>query len=127
MVLVLSPYIKNLPNSTKLYKAVGKRYSIIGTVFGLPALFVTGILNMKNIGFPISELINPANIYTVVLQHKFFLFLVTSLLAVVHDFYLGERANKSEKLRKTTRFVGIANLLIGIAIIYLATKLRFGG
>ncbi len=127
MVLVLSPYIRKLPDSISAYKEVGRRYSRIGTVFGLPLLFLTGILNMKNMGFPLYELVNPSNPYTYTLQQKFFLFVLTSFLALVHDFYLGERSHESEKLKKITRAVGVANLIIGILIIYLATKLRFGG
>ncbi len=127
MILVLSPYIRKLPESVKAYQAVGRRYSKIGTVIGLPLLFITGLMNMKNLGFPLNELIHPTNQYTFTLQHKFFLFLLTFILAIFHDFFLGERSHKSENIKKLTRVVGIANLIIGILIIYLATKLRFGG
>jgi len=127
MVLVLSPYIRKLPDSITAYKEVGRRYSRIGTVIGLPLLFITGIINMKNMGFSIHELISPSNNYTFTLQHKVLLFLITFLLALIHDFYLGEKSHESEKLRKITRIVGVLNLIIGIAIIYLATILRFGG
>ncbi len=127
MVLVLSPYIRKLPESVKAYQEVGRRYSRLGTVIGLPLLFITGLVNMKNFGFPISELLKPTNPYTETLQVKFFLFLITFILAIFHDFYLGERSHQSENIKRVTRAVGITNLIIGILIIYFATKLRFGG
>lgn len=127
MVLVLSPYIRKLPESVKAYQEVGRRYSRIGTVIGLPLLLITGILNMKSFGFSPVELLKPSTVYTQTLQIKFFFFLLTLILAVFHDFYLGERSHRSERIKKITRVVGVANLVIGIIIIYLATKLRFGG
>jgi len=41
MVLVLSPYIRKLPESVKAYQEVGRRYSRIGTVIGLPLLLLS--------------------------------------------------------------------------------------
>ena len=128
MAIVLSPYVKKLPLSTKIFQEVGKRYSIVGTVIGLPVLFITGALNAVNVtGIDFFSLMKSNLEYAIILKEKLFFFLLTVILAVFHDFYLGPRANLSKKIKFITRIVGVINLIIGLIIIFLAVKLRFGG
>ncbi|WP_456381888.1 hypothetical protein [Persephonella sp.] len=129
MVLALSPYVRKLPHdvSVKAYQEVGKRYSLWGTVIGLPVLFLTGIYNMKTMGVSLSDLMNFSNPYAATLHHKIHLFFLTVFLAVIHDFYIGPRSHLNKKFRITARIIGVLNLILGISIIYLAAKLRMGG
>jgi putative copper export protein len=127
MVFVLSPHVRNLPNSVEVFQKVGKRFSIIGTFIGLPLLFITGIGNMHNLGISFNDLINRTSAYASTLHDKIHLFLLTFFLAVLHDLYFGPRSHLNEKFRIMTRIIGIINLIIGVFIIYYAAKLRFGG
>ncbi len=129
MVLALSPYVRKLPEdvAVKAYQEVGKRYSFWGTVIGLPVLFITGVLNMKTMGVGFSDLMNSSNSYASTLHHKIHLFILTVILAFVHDFYVGPRSHLSKKFKITARVIGIINLILGISIIYLAARLRMGG
>ncbi|MCX7760963.1 MAG: CopD family protein [Hydrogenothermaceae bacterium] len=127
MVIVLSPYVRKLPNSVELFQKVGKRFSIVGTFIGLPILFITGIGNMHSLGVSFSDLYNRTSQYASLLHDKIHLFILTFLIAILHDIYFGPRANKSETHRKITRVLGVINLFIGLVIVYMAAKLRFGG
>ncbi len=129
MAIVLSPYIRKLPIGTEAFQEVGKRYSFWGTVIGLPILFITGVLNAIYIGGvdSIQTFITGSYPYIKTLKFKIMLFFITVLIAVTHDFYFGVRAHLSRRYKKITRILGITNLIIGIIIIYLAVKLRFGG
>ncbi|WP_457642273.1 CopD family protein [Persephonella sp.] len=129
MVLALSPYVRKLPEdlSVKSYQEVGKRYSLWGTVIGLPILFLTGLYNMNVMGVSYIELSNFSNSYAATLHHKIHLFLLTVILAVIHDFYIGPRSHINRKFRISARIIGVINLILGILIIFLAAKLRYGG
>ncbi|HHG75574.1 MAG TPA: hypothetical protein ENK22_11045 [Persephonella sp.] len=129
MVLALSPYVRKLPEdvSVKAYQEVGKRYSFWGTVVGLPLLFLTGLYNMNTMGVSFSDLLGWKNPYASTLHHKIHLFVLTVVLAVVHDFYVGPRSHLSKKFKVSARIIGVLNLVLGIFIIYLAAKLRMGG
>jgi len=129
MVLALSPYVRKLPPdiSINAYQEVGKRYSFWGTIIGLPLLFITGLYNMKTMGVSFNELTNFSNPYASTLHHKIHLFAITVILAVIHDFYVGPRSHLNKKFKITARIIGVLNLILGIAIIFLAAKLRMGG
>ncbi|WP_242462843.1 CopD family protein [Persephonella atlantica] len=129
MVLALSPYVRKLPEdiSVKAYQEVGKRYSFWGTVIGLPLLLITGIFNMKTMGVSFQDMLNFSNSYASTLHHKIHLFILTVILAVIHDFYVGPRSHINRKFKITARAIGVINLILGISIIFLAAKLRMGG
>ncbi len=129
MVLALSPYVRKLPEdlSVRSYQEVGKRYSLWGTVLGLPILFLTGLYNMHVMGVSFHDLFNFSNDYASTLHHKIHLFLLTVLLAAIHDFYIGPRSHINKKFRISARIIGVLNLILGISIIFLAAKLRYGG
>jgi putative copper export protein len=128
MAIVLSPYVRKLPTSVQAFQEVGKRYSFWGTVIGLPVLFITGVFNSYFIGGVKSfSLLLESYPYVNTLKLKLFFFILTVLIAIFHDFYFGRKAHVSKKYKNITRFLGIMNLIIGLFIIYLAVKLRFGG
>ncbi len=127
MVLVLSPYVKKLPDYITHFQEVGKRYSLWGTVISLSLLFITGLYNMKVMGAPFPEVFSMNTSYAHTLSHKLYLFFITVIIAVVHDYLLGLRAHKSEKIRILSAIAGVINLILGIAIVYMAVRLRFGG
>ncbi len=127
MVLVLSPYVRKLPNYVHHFQEVGKRYSFWGTFLTLLILFITGLYNMKVMGAPFPKVFSMNTTYAHTLSHKLYLFFTTVIIAVVHDYLLGLRAHKSEKIRKLSAVAGVINLIIGILIVYLAVRLRFGG
>jgi len=128
MALVLAPFVRNLPNSVEIFKKVGIRYSIVGTFIGLPILFITGICNTNSLGYNFLDIFKAtaSNPYLFTLKHKVYLFFLTSVLAVIHDIFLGLRSDKNEKYRKGARIIGIINLIIALIIVYLASKLRLG-
>ncbi|MEJ5172571.1 MAG: CopD family protein [Hydrogenothermaceae bacterium] len=127
MVIVLSPYVRKLPNSVELFQKVGKRFSIVGTFMGLPILFITGVGNMHSLGVSFSDLLHRTSQYASLLHDKIHLFMLTFLIAIFHDLYFGPRSDKNDKYRKITRFLGVINLFIGLVIVYITSKLRFGG
>ena len=128
MALVLSPYVRKLSQSTQAFQAVGRRYSFWGTVIGLPILFITGMFNIKYIsGLDPFRFWSVDAPYVHTLKIKLGLFFLTVILAVIHDFYFGERAHLSPTYKKISRVIGILNLIIGILIIYFAVRLRLGG
>jgi len=129
MVLALSPFVRKLPEAEKIqaYQEVGRKFSFWGTIIGLPLLFITGLLNMKYMGISLSDLSNWDNPYIATLHHKLHLFGITAVLAVIHDFYLGPRSHLSKKYSISARVIGVINLIIAIAIVFLAAKLRMGG
>jgi hypothetical protein len=43
MVFVSSPYIRRIPFKDEAFQNIGKRFSNIGTLIGLPTLFITGL------------------------------------------------------------------------------------
>ena len=127
MVFILSPYVRNLPNSVEVFQKVGKRFSIIGTFIGLPLLFISGIGNMHYMGISFNDLVNRTSEYASTLHDKLHLFFLTFFLAALHDLYFGPKSHLNEKFKVVTRVIGITNLIIGMIIIYFAAKLRFGG
>ena len=127
MVLVLSPYVRKLPDFVHHFQEVGKRYSFWGTFISLTVLFLTGLYNMNVMGVPFIKVFSTNTVYAHTLSHKLYLFFITVVIAVVHDYVLGLRAHKSERLRILSAVAGVINLILGITIIYLAVRLRFGG
>ncbi len=82
---------------------------------------------MNIMGHPFPKVFSMDTPYAHTLSHKLYLFFATVMIAVIHDYLLGLRAHKSEKLRILSAVAGVLNLIIGIGIVYLAVKLRFGG
>ncbi|GBC88568.1 hypothetical protein HRbin13_00692 [bacterium HR13] len=126
LVLVLSPFVRKLPIRDQAFQEVGKRFSFYGTLLTLLGLFITGLFNIHYIlGF--SNLFNFSNQYTLTLWHKIGLFLIVVVVSLVHDLYFGKRALQGSFYRIMARILGFVNLILGLAIVYFAVLLRFGG
>ncbi|ADO46097.1 protein of unknown function DUF474 [Hydrogenobacter thermophilus TK-6] len=126
LVLVLSPFVRKLPIRDQAFQEVGRRFSFYGTLLTLLGLFITGLFNIHYIlGFP--NLFNFSNQYTLTLWHKIGLFLIVVVVSLVHDLYFGKRALESGFYRIMARILGFVNLILGLAIVYFAVVLRFGG
>ncbi|WP_340690993.1 hypothetical protein [Hydrogenobacter thermophilus] len=126
LVLVLSPFVRKLPIRDQAFQEVGRRFSFYGTLLTLLGLFITGLFNIHYIlGF--SNLFNFSNQYTLTLWHKIGLFLIVVVVSLVHDLYFGKRALQGSFYRIMARILGFVNLILGLAIVYFAVVLRFGG
>ncbi|MFN3814486.1 MAG: hypothetical protein ACK4SM_07685 [Aquificaceae bacterium] len=126
LVFIVSPFVRELPIKDQVFQEVGRRFSFYGTLISLSGLFVTGLFNIHYIlGF--SRLFDISNPYTLTLWHKMGLFLLVVFVSLVHDLYFGKKAVYSTMHRLMARILGFANLLLGLIIVLLAVKLRFGG
>ena len=126
MVLVVAPYIRKLPMRDKFFQDIGRRYQGVGTFIVLPLLFITGILNVHFL-IGISSLLDIKSPYVRTLWHKLGMYIAVVILSLIHDLYTGPRSVNNPRFRLASRIIGLANMLISIYIVYLASKLRFGG
>jgi len=127
IVLVVGPYIRKLPMRDKMFYDLGKRYQGVGTFIVLPLLFVTGVINIHfitGISTLFKGLDNP---YTRTLLLKIGVYFIVVLLTLLHDLYTGPRSVNNPKYRRLSRIIGLLNLTFSIYIVYLASRLRFGG
>ncbi len=127
MVLVIGPYIRKLPIRDKMFQDIGKRYQGVGTFVVLPLLFITGLVNIHfitGISTIFKGLDNP---YTRTLLLKIGIYFIVVLLTLIHDLYTGPRSVNNPKIRRLSRVIGILNMLLSIYMVYLASRLRFGG
>ncbi len=126
LVLVVSPFVRNLPIKDEIYQAVGKRFSFYGTFITLSLLFVTSLWNFHNVA-GLSNLFDFSSPYTLTFWHKVGFFFLVVLVSLIHDLYFGVRAVNSRFYANVTRLLGLVNLLLSLYIVFLASKLRFGG
>ncbi len=126
MVLVVAPYIRKLPMRDQFFQDIGRRYQGVGTFIVLPLLLITGLVNVHFIT-GLGSLTDFESPYTRTLLHKIGMYILVVILTLIHDLYTGPRSVGNERLRKASRIIGVLNMLISIYIIYLASKLRFGG
>ena len=125
MVFVSSPYIRKTPFKDEAFQNIGKRFSNIGTLIGLPALFITGLLNMHFLSIPYSAIIHPVSIYQKTLQMKIHTFFLVVIVSMLHDFYFSPKARNSVRYAKISRALGILNLVLSLGIVFLASALRY--
>jgi len=125
MVFVSSPYIRRTPFKDEAFQNIGKRFSNIGTLIGLPTLFITGLLNMHFLSVPYTSLLHPESLYQKTLQIKIHTFFLVVLISILHDFYFSPKAKNSKKYAKITRILGILNLILSLGIVFLASALRY--
>ncbi len=126
LVLVVSPFVRKLPIKDEIYQAVGKRFSFYGTFITLSLLFVTGLWNFHNVA-GLSNLFDLSSPYTVTFWHKLVFFFLVVLISLFHDLYFGVKAVNSSFHAKVARLLGLVNLLLSLYMVFLASKLRFGG
>lgn len=126
LVLVISPYVRKLPIKDQVFQEVGRTFSFYGTLISLSALFITGIINAYNL-VGLSGLFDLSNAYTRTLLHKIGVFLLVIVVSLIHDLYFGPRSVSSSFHRNMAKLLGFINLFLSLFIVYLASKLRFGG
>lgn len=118
----------------RLLRASGPGLRILGwTCFGL--LFTTGLINLAGRGFDLTDLgwrlwQGP---FGRALVWKLLAFAAVLALSGLHDFRWGPRAAAAEpgspeglRLRRVAGWVGRLNLLLALAIVYLAVMLVRG-
>jgi uncharacterized membrane protein len=122
----------------RLLGATGTRLRALGWLsFGV--LATTGLVNLTFRGF---DLLDRSDVgwrlwqgpFGHALAWKLGLFAVVLLLSAVHDFRLGPRATAlapgspaALRLRRWATWIGRLNLLLGLAIVFLAVALARGG
>ena len=126
LVLVVAPYVRKLPVKDQVFQEVGRTFSFYGTLISLSALFITGLINAYNI-VGLSGLFDLSHAYTRTLLYKIGVFLLVLLVSLTHDLYFGPKSVSSGFHRSMARLLGFINLFLSLFIVYLASKLRFGG
>ena len=126
LVFVVAPVFRNLRNREELFLSLGKRLSFYGTFLSLTGLFITGVINIHyTIGF--SQLFDLSNHYVKTLMHKLLVFFGVVIVSLSHDLYFGKRAYEKRINLYIARLLGFLNLFLSLLIVFLASKLRFGG
>ena len=126
LVFVVAPVFRNLESREELFLSLGKRLSFYGTFLSLTGLFITGVINIHHtIGF--SQLFDLSNHYVKTLMHKLLVFFGVVIVSLSHDLYFGKRAYEKRINLYIARLLGFLNLFLSLFIVFLASKLRFGG
>ncbi|HID65797.1 MAG TPA: hypothetical protein EYP32_02700 [Aquificaceae bacterium] len=115
--LVVVPYLKNKPEiRNEAFQEVGKRFSLYGTFVSLFLLLITGLVNtyLLHGGFRRS------------IYEKLFLFFIVVAISLAHDLWAGKKALYSEYHRKWAKWLGIANLIISLMLVYMGVRIRLG-
>ncbi|HIQ48569.1 MAG TPA: hypothetical protein EYH58_02895 [Aquifex aeolicus] len=115
--LVVVPYLKNKPEiRNEAFQEVGKRFSLYGTFISLFLLLITGLVNtyLLHGGFRRS------------IYEKLFLFFIVVAISLAHDLWAGKKALYSEYHRKWAKWLGIANLIISLMLVYMGVRIRLG-
>lgn len=130
--LVLVPTLRKTEDrkqAIQLILSTGKRFKIIGW-HALLLLLITGLLNTYFRGGFIEGTAFWHSTMGRILMWKMTLFILVLILAGLHDFWLGPRATRimtdepnsaaALRARKTASWIGRANLILGLAIVFLA-------
>jgi putative copper export protein len=115
--LVIVPYIKDKPFRNEAFQEVGKRFSLYGTMITLFLLLITGLANAYLLHGGITRRS---------IMEKLGLFAIIVVVSLVHDLWAGKKALYSEKHRKMAKWLGIANLLLGLLAVYMGVRIRLG-
>lgn len=121
-----------------LFSIVGKKFSRISW-FLFVVLIITGVIQLWARGFTIDFLTSSTfweSGFGSTLGIKLILFSVIIIISGLHDFWLGPKTaaliddkpgeRKTRTYRKSTRWIGRQNLLLGLLILYFAITLVRG-
>jgi len=140
LVLVVVPWLRtgDRMNAAALIQETGERFRTVGWVALLLA-FATGVFNLWRRGVGLSDLLRPAwraSPMGRAVLWKLALFTSVLLVSAVHDFNLGPRATnamqlapdspRAQGLRRTARWMGRVNMLLGLALVALGVILVRG-
>lgn len=131
LVLVVAPFLMTLEDTkerARIYQVVGKTFRFWGWVAIILLLF-TGFFNLYFMGFS-RDLLHPS-FYTQpfgrALGIKLSLIIIIVISSILHDFTFGPGARENPYYSQVARWLGRFNLLIALAIVFLAVSLRLGG
>ena len=121
-----------------LFTVIGKKFSRISWILFL-ILVVTGITNLLTRGYTIETLATSTfwnSHFGNTLSKKLYLFATVLIMSSIHDFYAGPKAAElmdeqpenfqTKRMQKLSRWLGRANLILGLAILYYAMQLIRG-
>ena len=114
--IVVAPFLKEKPYRGDFFDSAVRRFSFYGTFISLGILLLTGL----GITFYIHGGFRKA------IYEKLFLFVVILIISLYHDLWAGPRALKSEGYRKVARYIGLANLILSLLMVYMGVRIRMG-
>ncbi len=115
--LVIAPYIKDKPFRNEAFQEVGKKFSLYGTMVTLSLLLITGLVNAYLLHGGLERRS---------IKEKLSLFFIIVVVSLVHDLWAGKKALYSEKHRQWAKWLGIINLILGLAMVYMGVRIRLG-
>lgn len=132
IVLILAPFLKtvNDPKArANIYQIVGNGFRFWGWI-AILLLLATGALNLYFMGISLNTLLDPEfhkGQFGRTLDIKLTLVFIIIASSFLHDFIIGPKAKSETVFGVFARWLGRANLLIAILIVFFAVKLRLGG
>jgi len=132
LVLVVAPFLMTVEDPkerSRIYQVVGNTFRFWGWMAVLLLLF-TGFFNLHLMGFPLASLFDPSfytNSFGRAVAIKLALVLIIVITSIFHDFLFGPLARDNPSYSQVARWLGRFNLLIALAIVFLAVSLRLGG
>ncbi|MDP2682140.1 MAG: CopD family protein [Deltaproteobacteria bacterium] len=132
LTLIITPFLKTIQDAkerSSIYQSVGRGFRFWGWV-AISILVITGTLNLRLMGTPLSNLIDPSfhrTPYgkTLAIKILFVIFIISTSL--LHDFIFGPKARNSSVYSNIAKWLGRSNLFIALAIVLFAVFLRLGG
>lgn len=127
LIAVIPVLLKAGNDKKTLFTLIGKRFTLVGGVFALPLLLVTGTMNIYFLHINLQTLLFNDSEYIASLRIKIVLFLIMGTLGILHDlvsrFYRGD----SKFIIKLNRLSGLVIFALSMVILYLGSTLRYGG
>ncbi len=132
IVLILAPFLKTVTDQkakADTYQIVGKKFRFWGWI-AISLLLITGFLNIYLMGIPFNALADPEfhkGQFGRALDIKLTFVIIIIASSFLHDFIIGPKAKSLNTFGAIARWLGRANLLIAILIVFFAVRLRLGG
>lgn len=136
--LVGAPALRTLDPELRrrLFKDIGERFRKTGWV-AIGVLLVTGVLNLHFRGLLRPALRGGADFWSTsigtILAWKLVLVATMVAMAAIHDFSIGPRSGELDpgseehrRVRSQVAWMGRVNALLGVALIYVATRMIRG-
>ncbi|MDY0077641.1 MAG: hypothetical protein RBR87_10230 [Bacteroidales bacterium] len=135
LILAFIPGIKNHPDKINIIGKVSLKYSKVGMVV-LALLLITGIYQLEYRGMQWTLDFFTSSSFGRIAGLKILVFILITLVSLVHDHYIGNRAIeawKSQpehpetlKIRKLSRLMGRLGFLLALLAAYLGVLLVRG-
>ncbi len=138
LAIVGAPALRGLHPDLRrrLFKEIGERFRTASWV-AIGILVVTGVLNLRFRGLLGPALRGGSDFWLGaagrMLTWKLILVFAMVAIASVHDFWLGPRSGEltpgseeHERVRQTVVWLGRVNALLGVLLVYVATRLVRG-